>query len=311
LTIGLTGGAAVLIVLSGRPDYAQLLLQLLLTATFSMTWNIIGGLGGQHSFAQPIFFGVGAYAGSLLLVHDANFPLPLAMLVGAAAATAFGFLLSPCFRASGPYFAILTVAVAEGLRVAMNSFGPGGTQGIYLPISASPPDSITLLFGAGVFVLAAAVFMLFQYSTVGVGLRMIDVDAEAASAIGVPIVRLKILALVAGAPFIGAFGPLFAASQTFIDPDSVFDLNLAVVAILATLLGGIGTYWGPIVGSLAWQALAYGLRHLIHDPGLILMINGAVLIAVIAFMPQGLTGFAYRLGGLTSRFRLLRAKMQS
>jgi branched-chain amino acid transport system permease protein len=77
------------------------------------------------------------------------------------------------------------------------------------------------------------------------------------------------------------------------------------------LLGGIGTYWGPIVGSLAWQALAYGLRHLIHDPGLILMINGAVLIAVIAFMPQGLTGFAYRLGGLTSRFRLLRAKMQS
>lgn len=287
VTAAVTG----LVVASGRPDYAHLLLQILLTVAFAVTWNIVGGLGGQHSFAQPIFFGAGAYFGALVLLRWPGCPIVVVMLGAAAVATVFAAILTPCFRARGPYFAILTVAVAEGLRTATNAFGPGRTTGLYLPISASPSDAETVVLAAAVVLLALLAFRLFERSTAGIGLRMIDVDEDAAAAVGVPTVRLKVLAFLAGAPFVGALGALFGASETFIDANTVFDINIAVTAILATLLGGIATFWGPVLGGVVWELLSHQIRIWLHQPGVTLMVYGVILLLVIDFMPRGLFGF--------------------
>jgi len=299
--------AVAVVIATGRPDYAQLLFQVLLTTTFAVTWNIIGGLGGQHSFAQPIFFGTGAYFGALMLMRWPGASLALVMLGSGVVAALFAAVLTPCFRARGPYFAILTVAVAEGLRIATSSFGPGRTAGLYLPIKASPDDPTTLLLALCTVALALLTFRVFERTVMGVGLRMIDVDEDAAAAIGVPTLRLKIVAFIAGAPFCGALGALFAASQTFIDPNTVFNLNIAVTAILATLLGGIGTFWGPVIGSVVWELLSFQLRDWLQQPGIILVVNGVILLLVIDLMPRGLFG----IGATVRQSRFFRATRQA
>jgi branched-chain amino acid transport system permease protein len=119
---------------------------------------------------------------------------------------------------------------------------------------------------------------------------MLAEDEDAARAIGVPTLRLKIMAFVLGGPFLGAFGALFAATSTFIDPNTVFSLNLAVIAVLSTLLGGTGLLWGAAGGAVIWQLLSTKLRGAIEEPGFVLMLNGAILIIVIILMPRGVIG---------------------
>ncbi|MFG1921773.1 branched-chain amino acid ABC transporter permease [Cryptosporangium sp. NPDC048952] len=297
---GTGAGVAVLLVVtvlvaaSGDPFGASYWLTTLMVVTFAVTWNLIGGLGGQHSFAHPMMFGLGAYAATAMLISVPGAPFWVDVLVGAAAATICSILLTPAFRARGPYFAILTLAASEGLRVAGNAFFPGGSSGQYVPIENSPTAQTALYWGIGITAVAIAVHFYFDQRPIGSALRMLAIDESAAAAIGVPTTRVKVIAFTAGAPMIGAFGAVYVASNTFIDPDTAFDLNFAVLAVLTTLLGGSGLLWGAVVGAIVWQALAQRIHDSGLPPGLSIIVNGLVLLLVILFMPQGLVGTAIR-----------------
>jgi branched-chain amino acid transport system permease protein len=294
--VGLVSGTALIVIVSGvcvaNGDlfYERLWLTILMTITYAVTWNLIGGLAGQHSFAHPVFFGVGAYVCATLIKHWPGAPVLVLMLAGGAAATLCAIVMGPCFRARGPFFAILTVAMAEGLRVAGNAFFPGGSSGQYIPISSSPSNGAAVWYALIVVVLAILAHFAFDRSAIGAGLRLIAVDEDAAAAIGVPTTRLKVTAFVAGAPFVGAIGVLFALSNTFIDPDTVFSLNIAILAVLTPLLGGIGLLWGAVTGAIVWEIISDRLGRAVTTPGLTLMVNGAVLVLVINFMPRGIFG---------------------
>jgi branched-chain amino acid transport system permease protein len=283
---------------TGRVDVEELLFQLATVVTFAVTWNLIGGLGGQHSFAQPVFFGIGAYCAGIILVRDPTVPMAIVALVAAAVATAVAFVLTPCFRASGPYFAILTVAVAEGLRVTADTFAPGKSDGLILPFQAAPSNAV--IMGAALCVAVAIVitYRIVETSQLGISLRLIQADEMAAKAIAVPVTRVKALAFIIGAPPIAVLGSLFAVNQTVITPDSVFDLSFAIAAVIATMLGGLGTFWGPIIGSYVWIFMSQGLRDLIPTPGLVLLVYGATMLLVILMLPAGLADGAARLGRL-------------
>jgi branched-chain amino acid transport system permease protein len=305
--VGLLSGTALIVLVSviavanGDLFYERLWLTILMTITYAVTWNLIGGLAGQHSFAHPVFFGIGAYVCAALIKHWPGAPVIVLMLAGAAAATLCAFVMGPCFRARGPYFAILTVATAEGLRVAGNAWFPGGSSGQYIPITSSPSNSATVFYALIVVVLAILAHFAFDRSAIGAGLRMIAIDEDAAAAIGVPTTRLKITAFAAGAPFVGAIGVLFALSNTFIDPDTVFSLNIAILAVLTPLLGGIGLLWGAVTGAIIWEIISDRLGRSVSTPGVMLMVNGAVLVLVINFMPRGIFGTISR--WLTKRRR--------
>lgn len=286
-------------VASGQPYRVVQWQNILMAITFAVTWNLIGGLANQHSFAHPAMFGTGAYTGGAILIHRPDLPLIVPLLVGATAATLLALLLTSAFRAKGPYFAILTIAVAEGIRVGGNAFFPGGSAGQLIPFDAMPSDAVILGVACAITVGAIGVHIWIDQSSTGSALRMLADDEDAARAIGVPALRLKVLAFAIGGPFVGAFGALFAATNTFIDPNTVFGLNLAVLAILSTLLGGIGLLYGAVGGAVIWELLSSTLREHLSQPGISLMVNGAVLTIVIIVMPRGIVGTG--LGWLSAR----------
>ncbi|MDX6242113.1 MAG: branched-chain amino acid transport system permease protein [Kribbellaceae bacterium] len=293
ISVGLIGvlvAVTAVIVGQGDPYNVNLWQTILMAMTFAVTWNYIGGLANQHSFAHPALFGVGAYAGGLILIHHPGVPLAVCLAAGAAAATGLALIMTPAFRARGPYFAILTIAAAGGIRVTGNAFFPGGTSGRLIPFDALPSDGVALGVACGITIAAILVHIVIDQSSAGSALRMLAEDEDAARAIGVPTLRLKIMAFVLGGPFLGAFGALFAATSTFIDPNTVFSLNLAVIAVLSTLLGGTGLLWGAAGGAVIWQLLSTKLRGAIEEPGFVLMLNGAILIIVIILMPRGVIG---------------------
>ncbi|GAA1847904.1 branched-chain amino acid ABC transporter permease [Pseudonocardia ailaonensis] len=304
---GLAVGCALLVVVTvvlalGDDSYGITFWRtILMTVTLAVTWNLIGGLAGQHSFAHPIMFGVGAYVGTAVLGAAPAMPLWIVVILGALAATAVSVLLTPAFRARGPYFAILTIAASEGLRVAGNAFFPGGSAGQYVPITASPSDSGLLVYAIVITLVAIVLHHVVDESPIGSGLRMLAIDESAAAAVGVPTTRLKVTAFVLGAPCVGAFGVVYMAGATFVDPNTVFNLNYAVLAVLTTLLGGVGLLWGAVFGAVVWQLVTKQLSDSIQNPGIATMVNGAALLVVILVLPGGIVGTA--LATLPARWR--------
>jgi branched-chain amino acid transport system permease protein len=289
--MAVAGGGIAVVVSSGRLEYERLALQVLFTAILAMSWNSIGGLAGVYSFANPVFFGIGAYAAAIGLRDHPHISIGLEMLLGALAATGAGIVMTPAFRARTLYFAIMTVAIASGTLVAFEFYGPGTVNGLEGSFTASPSNGRALVLALGLLAIASLVFRVVQLSTMGKALRLIRVDEDAAAAIGVPTTRLKIWAFLLGAPTIGAAGALFMLSNAaFIDAPTAFDATNAIVPMLATLLGGLGTFGGPLIGSAAWQIGAFKIRQWVADPGIVQMVTGGVLMIVILKLPRGLVG---------------------
>jgi branched-chain amino acid transport system permease protein len=270
----------------------QIAFTVAMTVVFAVSWNMIGGLAGQHSFAHPCLFGGGAYIGGLLLQHNGSLPLPVAVLAAAGGATVIALVLSPTLRVRGAYFAILTVAVSEGAGLLAVAYFPGGSSGLFLPIDSSPSAGTALLYALALVVLLLAAYQVLQNSRAGTALRMIRDDETGAAAVGVPVRRLKALAFVVGAPFVGAMGAIYGANATFIGPSDVFSLNIAVTAMLATLVGGVGLLWGALIGGVAWQLLLQYSTGITGHPGASTILDGAVLLAVVLLMPRGLVGMS-------------------
>jgi len=272
----------------------------LYASLLALAWNMLGGYGGQFSFGHALFFGTGAYVQAIAQV---NFELNpwLALVLAVLAAAGVGlFVGALTFRygLKGSYFALVTLAFAEVFRVLAVSFGfTGGGVGLMLPLResfanmqfGSRKGSIALVLG---FVVAAMLVTAWlRHSRFGAQLQAVRDNEDAARAIGVDPWRVKLGAIVLSGGFMGAGGAFYVQVFQYIDPAIAFGPSSSVEALVAAIVGGMGTLWGPVLGAVVLHLLAELTRNLFGSlPGLNMVIYGAVLVLIVMFLPRGLAG---------------------
>lgn len=276
--------------------------------SMAAAWNLVGGYAGQLSLGHTAFFGIGAYASSILFARYALTPW-LGLVVGAALAAVFAvFVGLVCFRLRGPFFALVTIAFAEvGLIVASSLRDlTKGTEGFNIPFR---PAFENMLFRGkvgyfylflGYAVLLYVISRAVEESKLGYSLIAFREDEEAARMLGVPTVRVRLIALGASAALTAVGGTLYAQYYQFLDPASTFGINFSIQVALLTMVGGIGTAAGPFFGALLMTPLGQFFRAWLGGgaAGLYLALYGIALILVVLFLPNGIVPeVRRRLGG--------------
>ncbi len=287
----------------------------LLYAALAQAWNILGGFAGQVSLGNAAFFGVGAYTSTVLLDRWHVSPW-LGMVAGALLAAVCAVVVGyPVFRLGGHYFAIATIALAEIVLVLVSNWEyVGGAVGLSIPFvrgpDRRPTDSWAFLqFNEGrapyfyvalaLVALATGVAVAVERSKVGYYLRAIKNDQQAARALGVDVLRYKLVALVVSAALTAALGTFYAQYLLFIDPDTTMRLELSVLIALVAILGGVGTVAGPLLGAMVLIPLSELTRSWLGGGGntLDLVLYGGLIVLISVFQPNGLLALARRLAG--------------
>jgi branched-chain amino acid transport system permease protein len=279
----------------------------LLIALVGQGWNVLGGYGGQYSFGHAAFFGTGAYVTAILQVrYGVN--AWVGLVIGIAAGAAVGAVIgSLSFRSGlrGSYFALVTLAFAEVLRI-LASVAPvtGAGVGTLIKLdlrweafqfqSRAPYYWIILTFVAVSLVLVK----MLEGSRFGAYLVAVRENEDAAKAVGIDVVRVKLLAMTLSAAIAAAGGCFYAQYFLFLDAGIAYGPWISVEALLAPIIGGIGTVYGPLLGALVVKSLGEITKLMTGDaPGLDLVIYGCVLILVVAFAPRGTAGLLRRRHG--------------
>jgi branched-chain amino acid transport system permease protein len=264
-------------------------------------WNIIGGFGGQFSLGHGVFFGIGAYMTAGLVIRYGFSPW-FTMLPIAVFAAGVAMLISwPTFRLRGPFFAIATLAFNEVAFVLANHAESltGGPRGLMIPFKAGFANMIfreRWQYALLMFVFVAAVIgicVLLRRSRLGYYLLAVREDEDAARAAGINVlaVKLKGMALSAGLTSIG--GTLFTMYLRYIDPPTIFTLpEVGVKFALLSLIGGIGTIAGPLLGAALIIPFENWLRAEFSNslPGVSLAILGLLMVLAALFMKRGVVG---------------------
>jgi branched-chain amino acid transport system permease protein len=272
----------------------------LYSTLLAQSWNLLGGYGGQFSFGHAAFFGVGAYV-QVIAQNTGGLDAWTALALAISGAAAMGLLvgaLSFRYGLKGSYFALVTLAFAEVLRIGAVSVDfTGGGVGMMLPLKES---LATMQFGSrrgyiavigGFVVLALLVTAWLRHSRFGAGLQAVRDNEDAASAIGVNPLRVKLGAIGLSAAFMGAAGAFYVQVFQYLDPGIAFGAHVSVEALVGAIVGGMGTLWGPVLGAVVLHVLADLTRNLFGQlPGLNMVIYGTVLVLIVMFLPRGLAG---------------------
>lgn len=274
------------------------LIYTLIIALAAQGWNLLGGVAGQTSFGHAAFFGTGAYVISLWQINlglDAWSGFMVAILAGALVGWIVGYL---SFRAGlrGSYFALVTLAFAEVMRVLVNSASfTGGAAGRLLPINIGFShfqfaDRIYFYWIALIMVALGLLMMRWiSLSRFGAHLIAVRENEDAARALGVDVLQVKLHAITLSAGLTAAAGCLYVQYFLYIDPALVFGPKVSIEVLLASMVGGLGTIFGPLVGTFALHLLGEGAKFFVAEiPGIDLAIYGCVLIGAVWFLPQGL-----------------------
>ena len=302
--LGLAAAIALPLLVTDR-YFQHLLVISLIFAIFASSWNLLTGYAGQLNLGAAAFFGIGAY-GSAILAQKLGVPPWIGLFLGSLLAAAAGFLLGiPSLRLSGPYLAITTIGFAEILRlVAMNwvdlTRGSLGLYGIpplpgFLGIEFTHEMTYYYVCLAGA-ALALFCFRRLTRSEFGLTLESMREDEQGAASIGVNTNRYKLAVFTISAFFGGFAGALFAHYQRLISPDTL-SLAETFSALTMTMLGGLGTLAGPVIGAVLLTFLSEGLRFVedIIKIDVRLIIYGALLIFTILFMRGGIMGLFERM----------------
>jgi len=288
----------------------DILIRVLLFAFIGVAWNLMGGYAKQLSLGHAAYFGLGAYTSTILLVRFGVSPwigMLAGGLVGMAASLPIGAL---CFRLVGPYFAISTIATAQVLMLLFLKFRDfaWGAEGTTIPNLGNAP--LMMQFGgkAGYYYLALALLVLgllvtraIERSWMGYYLVAVGEDQDAAEAVGVNAPRIKRDVYLISAFLTALAGTFYVQYIYFIDPATAFSFNVSVEAALVSIVGGIGTLWGPVLGTAVLEPLSALLQSWLGSGrgGVQLIVYALILMAVILWQPAGLVGMlqaAYRRG---------------
>jgi len=285
------------------PTYLHILILLYLYAYLTTSWNLVGGFAGVLPLGHAAFVGIGAYTSTVLSLQYGISPWA-GMLVGALLSAVVGVIIGlPTFKMRGAYFALATIAFAEGIRVMVENIdylGPlqlNGPRGLQIPplkigflnfmfTGKEPYYYIILVMLTGVLVLTWFV----SRSKLGYYLMAGGEEPEAAQALGVNVARAKLIAM-AMSSFLTAFAGTFWAQFTlYIHPKSVMSLDISFEIAFIALIGGRGSIAGPVLGALLLRPVSDFSRIYFGStlPGLHLIIFGVVLILVMLYQPRGL-----------------------
>jgi branched-chain amino acid transport system permease protein len=277
----------------------------LLIAIAGEGWNILGGYGGQLSFGHAAFFGTGAYATAILQEsYGVNPYLAFfaAIAIGAGVGAAIGFL---SFRAGlrGSYFALVTLAFAEVFRIIANASPlTGAATGTLIKLDVRAANfqfaSRAVFFWIALGLVAGGLIVTrwLERSRFGGYLVAIRENENAAKALGVDTFKVKVQAITLSAAITAAAGAFYAQYFLFVDSNIAYGAAISVEALLAPIIGGLGTVYGPLIGAIALHGLSEGARALAgRTPGLDVALYGLLLVLVVAFSPNGLKGLAVKI----------------
>ncbi len=285
--------------------FQHLMIMLLLYATLSQAWNLIGGYAGQVSFGHAVFFGIGAYAAMAPLNQWGLTPW-VGMVIGGLVATIVAVIIGvPVFRLKGHYFAISTFAVAEVVRELFSNWNwVDGPIGLDAPVldpgwinfmfyKTKFPYHYTVLI---IFLLVTCVTFRMERSRMGYYFRAIKQRPEAAQAMGVNISLYKQYALMISAFFTAICGSFYGLYVLHIEPATVLSLDISIKIVLITALGGTGSLWGPLLGAMILIPLQEYSRIWLGGTGkgIDLIVLGALIVLICIFEPRGIVGLYKR-----------------
>jgi branched-chain amino acid transport system permease protein len=291
-----------------NPYFLHIIIMAGIFVLLASSMNLITGCTGRLNLGHAGFYGLGAY-GSTLLVMKMGFPVWIAMLFGGVISTLFGVLIGvPCLKLKGSYLAITTLAFGEITRLAFINLveltnGPLGIRGIPGPPPLLLPKIGLIQFESKIvyyylifFICLICLLIIYRIMNSQIGNTFIAIreDEIRAETVGIDTITIKIINFALGAFFAGIAGSFYAHYVRFISPDT-FTLNETFTILTMVVIGGLGTFWGPVLGGVIFTFLPELLRA-IADYRMI--IYGLLMTVSIIFMPEGLIGI----------FRSLRTK---
>jgi len=289
-----------LVLLATLPRYASaytiiLLTSILMYVILTVSWVIFSGPTGYVSLAPAAFLGVGIYTSALL---GRTFPLPVVIGMGGLASFCLALLIGALtLRLRGVYFTIFTFGLVELIKNLLLWYEVNikGTRGRFVVVV----DNQTIYYGMLIiFVMTLLTAYLIRRSKFGLALQSIGESEEAAAHIGINVTRLKVVTFAISAVFMGAAGAVIATRWTYVDPYIAFNYLYSFMTVLMAIFGGVGQFYGPILGA---AVIAYLEEVLITKfPYYYMLLFGLILVVVILFLPNGLVGLIQR-GGAALR----------
>jgi branched-chain amino acid transport system permease protein len=291
----------------------SVLILMLYFAYVGQAWNIMMGFAGQLSLGHALYAGLGGYAAAGLYSHYGIGPWAgVFVAVGAAvAAGAIVGYLGFRFSLTGVYFALLTIAFAEFTRIGFDNWPwTGGSGGLFLKVERGVTDLADLrggpvLFYYVILALAVGAFVLCRLlleSKLGRYWLAIREDAEAAQAVGVPVLRCKMLAVTISAMLTALAGVWGAFYYNNLFPETAFAMSRSIEIILPPIIGGLGTLFGPFIGAFVLTGLGEiftSVGDQFDIPGIKQIFYGLALLAIVKYRPAGIWPWLARHFGIS------------
>lgn len=276
----------------------NLMTLIIIWSIVGMGWNVIGGYTGQVSNGHSLYYGIGAYAVALSM-HYLKLTPWVAMWIGVLVSVTVAFVVGrPLLRLNGHIFAISTMALAECARIVfINVKFTGGAAGVYffnkkvnswLYMQFSDPIHYYYVYLVFALVILLVIKILdkskfFYY------LRTIKGNEAAAQSVGINVANYKIYAYMLSAAFVSIGGSLYAQFMLYIDPSMLMTLNISMMIVLVSVMGGVGTVLGPVLGAIVLTFISeYSRAFLGKFGGLDLILYGGLVIIIVLFLPGGL-----------------------
>jgi branched-chain amino acid transport system permease protein len=285
------------------PTYLHILVLLFLYAYLTTSWNLVGGFAGVLPLGHSTFVGIGAYTSTILALQYGISPW-IGMIIGGCLAVIVGVLIGlPTFKMRGAYFALATIAFAEGIRVMVENIeylGPfklNGPRGLQIPplntglvnfmFATKEPYYYIILF---MLIAVLALTYFISRSKLGYYLSAGGEEPEAAMSLGVNVARCKLIAMAMSSFLTALAGTFWAQFTLFIHPKSVMSLDISFEIAFIALIGGRGSIAGPMLGAIILRPVSDFCKIYFGDklPGLNLIIFGVILILVMLYQPRGL-----------------------
>jgi ABC-type branched-subunit amino acid transport system ATPase component/ABC-type branched-subunit amino acid transport system permease subunit len=277
-------------------SYYQLIMTLVLVwAIFGLSWNLLSGYTGLISFGHAAFFGIGAYTTALGQIYFDLSPwllIPIAAMLGGMAGLLIGY---PTFRLQGHYFALAMLAYPLAILYVFEWLG---FQEVTLPIKRDNPIAYMQFSDPRFYTMLALVLLIgtilltraVERGRFGMALLAIKQNQAAAEAAGINALAWKLRAITLSGAIAGALGAFYAVVLLVVTPQSVFGMLVSAQALTVAMFGGVGTVWGPVIGSVILIPLAETLNAEAGSrfPGIQGVIFGLAIVCVILLAPEGL-----------------------